>query len=108
MALNLKTDDWISNENIITQDIPKIYKGLLVKIANNLERFWVKITEVNDRYLLGAIDNFLTFNENYDYQDVILFEKNNILDFHIFNNKSITKHDLKTEYVVKTKKKKKN
>lgn len=108
MALNLKTDDWISNKNIITQDIPKIYKGLLVKIANNLERFWVKITEVNDKYLLGAIDNYLTFNENYDYQDVVLFEKNNILDFHIFNSKTITKHDLKTECIIKPRKKKKN
>ena len=69
MALNLKTDDWISNKNIITQEIPKIYQGMLVKIANNFERFWVKVTEVNDKYLIGSIDNYLTFNENYDYKD---------------------------------------
>ena len=108
MALNLKTDDWINNKNIITQEIPKIDQGMLVKIANNFERFWVKVTEVNDKYLLGSIDNFLTFNENYDYKDVVLFEKNNILDFHLSDSKLLENHNLKTEYVLKTKKKKKN
>ena len=106
MALNLKTDDWINNNNIITQDILTIYDGLLVKIANNYERFWVKITNINDEYLLGTIDNHLTYNENYDYQDTVLFEKNNILDIHNYNNKSINNDLLKSDCLIKTKKKK--
>lgn len=106
MALNLKTDDWIINNKITTQNILLINKGLLVKIANNYERFWVKITEVNDKYILGSIDNHLSFNENYDYKDTVIFEKSNILDIHDSNNTSLITHHLKNDCLIKSKKKK--
>lgn len=106
MALNLKTDDWINNNKINTHDILLINKGLLVKIANNYERFWVKITEVNEKYILGSIDNHLSFNENYDYNDIIIFEKSNILDIHTSDNTSLINHHFKNDCLIKSKKKK--
>lgn len=79
MALNIHSDDWAVNKLKIISNL-KI--GSTVKIANNLERFWVKIIELNDSYILGKIDNYLTFNSEYDYEDIVIFEKENILDIH--------------------------
>ena len=90
MALNIKSDDLI-NVNNYKEDIDfyipetaNLKVGNLVKISNNFERFWVKIKEIKELYILGEIDNHLTFNENYDYKDVIIFEKCNI--FEVFNS----------------------
>lgn len=86
MALNIHSDDWLLDTNNLLI-ISNLKVGDIVKIANNLERFWVKIIELNENYVLGKIDNYLTFNKFYDYQDIVIFEKNNILDLH---NKEIT------------------
>ena len=80
MALNIKSDDWVNCNEV--QNLSNLQIGSIVKIANNYERFWVKIIDYKDTYLLGKIDNYLTFNFLYDYQDIVIFEKNNILDIH--------------------------
>ena len=80
MALNIHSDMWLLNTKLSIISNLKI--GNIVKIANNLERFWVKIIELNNKYILGKIDNYLTFNKEYDYQDIVIFEKENILEIH--------------------------
>ena len=80
MALNIHSDEWLLNKELLIINNLKI--GDTVKIANNLERFWVKIIELNDNYILGKIDNYLTFNSEYDYEDIVIFEKENILQIH--------------------------
>lgn len=37
----------------------KICVGSLVKVATNKERFWVKITKINKKNMIGKIDNKL-------------------------------------------------
>ena len=54
-------------------------------------------------YLLGKIDNHLTFNNKYDYEDIVLFEKKNIYNIHNNINKIIQNHI--EEYLIKKKKK---
>ena len=76
-TLNIHSDKWLLNKELLSISNLKI--GNTVKISNNLERFWVKIIELNDNYFLGKIDNYLIFNSEYDYEDIVIFEKENIL-----------------------------
>lgn len=97
MALNIKSDDLINvynykeDNNFYIPMTTSLKIGNLVKIANNFERFWVKIVEIKDLYILGEIDNHLTFNESYDYKDVIIFEKCNIFEVFDSNIKETSK-----------------
>ena len=80
MAINIHSDDWLLNNN--SQFIGDLKLGEKVKIANNLEKFWVQIIEINNNYIIGKIDNYLTYNSEYDYQDIVIFEKENILEIY--------------------------
>ena len=91
--LNIFTDDWIDTNKLhllnpqsfaipTNSELDNLSIGDLVKIGNKLERFWVKIIQINKDYLLGKIDNLLTFNENYNYNDIVLFEINNIYEIY--------------------------
>ena len=93
MALNILTDTWIDvkklqrshpNEFMAPSEsiLVSLSVGDLVKIGNNYERFWVKVVKITTDYVLGKIDNHLTFNNKYDYNDIILFEKNNIYEIY--------------------------
>ena len=81
-------DNWVSINSLDDNDIPSqgeldsLSIGYSVKISNNKERFWVEVNKITDQYIVGRIDNNLTFNENYDYNDLVLFEKKNIFDIH--------------------------
>ncbi len=88
MSLNIHVDDWLINNNNLSI-ISNLNNSQTVKISNNLERFWVKIFEINESYILGKIDNYLSFNDNYDYQDIVIFEKCNILDIYKKNTNII-------------------
>ena len=88
MSLNIHVDDWLINNNNLSI-ISNLNNSQTVKISNNLERFWVKIFEINESYILGKIDNYLSFNDNYDYQDIVIFEKCNILDIYKTNTNII-------------------
>jgi len=112
--LNFLIDDWNNAYNLhildpenftipSTNDLNNLVISDLVKISNKVERFWVEITEINKDYLLGKIDNHLTFNDKYDYNDIILFEKNNIYSIHNnIDSEIIQKHI--EEYLIKKKK----
>ena len=101
MALNIHSDDWVHNLNTNSLNISNLKIGNIVKISNNFEKFWVKIIDKNDNYILGKIDNYLTFNKTYDYQDIVLFEENNILDFHNKQHSEILHFHIKTKCKVK-------
>ena len=71
--LNIFTDDWIDTNKLhllnpdnftipTNSELNNLSIGDLVKIGNKVERFWVKITQIHKDYLLGKIDNLLTFN----------------------------------------------
>ena len=114
MILNILSDDWINtheihilNSNNFTiptnNDLNNLSVGNLVKIGNKMERFWVKIVEINKDYLLGKIDNHLTFNNKYDYDDIVLFEKKNIYNIHNDIVSEIVKNHME-EHLIKKKK----
>ena len=109
-------DNWISVSSLDDSDIPSqeelnnLEIGYSVKISNSKERFWVEVNKITDYYIIGRIDNNLTFNENYDYNDLVLFEKKNIFDIHDLEFKKmiikyINKSSLKKQKVVRKKKK---
>jgi hypothetical protein len=115
--LNILTDDWINvkvmKKNYPTDfDIPtrkelnSLSIGKLVKIGNKLERFWVKITEISDNFILGKIDNYLTFNSKYDYGNIILFDKKNVYEIHNDALNDIINDHIINECLFKKKKKK--
>ncbi len=108
-------DNWINVSSLDDNDIPSqeelnnLEIGYSVKISNSKERFWVEVNKINDYYIIGRIDNNLTFNENYDYNDLVLFEKKNIFDIHDLEFKKmiikyINKSSLKKQKVVRKKK----
>jgi hypothetical protein len=116
MILNILTDDWIDTHQIqllnpnnftipTNNDLNSLSVGNLVKIGNKMERFWVKIVEINKDFLLGKIDNHLTFSQKYNYNDIVLFEKNNIYNIH-HDLTEITKINEAFETMIKKKNKK--
>ena len=116
--MNIYTDDWvnvkiINDHNPETFEIPTINElqdikvGYNVKISNGIERFWVIIQEINKYYLIGKIDNKLFNNTNYDYGDLVMFEKHNIYDIHDFEFKHIMKKYLNKKNKDKNKSKSK-
>ena len=93
MTLDFIIDNWVDARNLhnlypdkfeVPTDIEldKMKSGNLVKICNGKERFWVEITEINERYLLGRIDNEIVSGKDYKKNNIILFEKKNIYDIH--------------------------
>ena len=108
-------DNWISVSSLNDSDIPSkeelnnLEIGYSVKISNSKERFWVEVNKITDYYIIGRIDNNLTFNENYDYNDLVLFERKNIFDIHDLEFKKmiikyINKSSLKKQKVIRKKK----
>lgn len=49
-----------------------------VQICNEKERFWVKITEIEDDIISGVIDNNLVEDHGYNLGDEVEFEKRHI------------------------------
>ena len=64
-------DNWIcvstldDIEQPSQEELSNMEIGYSVKISNSKERFWVEINKITNHYILGRIDNNLTFNENY-------------------------------------------
>ena len=118
--MNIYTDDWV-NVKIINDHNPETFEiptdkdlqdikvGYNVKISNGIERFWVIIEKINSYYFIGKIDNKLLNNNNYDYGDLVMFEKHNIYDIHDFEFKNIMKKYLnKNKNKLKSKSKSKS
>ena len=95
--MNLFVDNWVNVDNIFDdtfekpskEDLDNLKVGFSVKISNSKERFWIEIVKIKDYYIVGRIDNNLIFNKKYDNNDLVLIEKNNILDIHDFEFKKI-------------------
>ena len=47
-----------------------------VKICNGKERFWVKLTNINDDNLTGIVVSYLVFDATYNLGSMIHFTKN--------------------------------
>ena len=54
--------------------------GMIVKIAHNRERFWVKLTSVTGDILSGLVDSYPMHEHPFGYGDVIKFERRHILE----------------------------
>tara|TARA_B100001175_G_C18979896_1_gene389288 strand:- start:29 stop:361 length:333 start_codon:yes stop_codon:yes gene_type:complete len=98
--MKVYTDNWvnvkiINKHNPDTFEIPtndeldEIKVDYSVKISNGFERFWVSVIEVKELYFIGKIDNILINNENYDYENYVMFERDNIYDIHDFEFKKM-------------------
>lgn len=58
-----------------------IKEGDFVKISNNKDRFWVKVTEIFPDNIVGIVNNNLTCKVGYNLGDEITFKKEHILDY---------------------------
>jgi hypothetical protein len=83
------TDDWVDVTQRLDHyrdvfDIPNedALKNLevkdRVKISNGFERFFVFVTGIDGNIVYGKIENHLIGKYDYDYKDVVHFEKKNI------------------------------
>ena len=83
------TDDWVDVTERLEDyrdvfDIPNedALKNLgvkdIVKISNGFERFFVIVTGIDGDTVYGKIENHLVGKYDYDYKDVVHFEKKNI------------------------------
>lgn len=113
------TDDWINAkdkyiQNPETFEIPTDYEledieiNYLVKISNGIERFWVRILDIKNDVLIGTIDNKLAYCLNYDYKNLVMFEKNNIFEIHDLEFQNFIKKHIENKVNKKKIKKKKN
>ena len=86
-------DKWVDaqevhKENPDTFEVPDSKKlenlklGDTAKICNGEERFWVKITEINDDTIIGTVNNALVDTSKYNYEDYVSFKKTHIYDIH--------------------------
>ena len=109
--MKIYIDNWINaNNNIPTnKELDKLDIGYSVKISNGKERFWVEIKKIDKHFLLGKIDNKLLSYNEYNYNDLVLFEKINIYDIHDLEfKKLLLKYVNKNNKIKKNKNKNKN
>lgn len=75
-----QTDNWIRNSYISTHTDIIIEVDNVIKLKNPLgEAFWVIVSEIlpNDKFV-GKVNNHLVMNSPYNYDDEILFAKEDI------------------------------
>ena len=61
-------------------DIDSIKIGDMVKICGNNEAFWTIVTELNDNYIIGKIDNDLILEHEYKAGDLVKYERSHVHD----------------------------
>lgn len=61
------------------KQLDEIKSGDYVKICENNERFWVELSKINQDKMVGRIDNDLVLPHPFKCDDVISFEKKNIM-----------------------------
>jgi len=66
---------WAPNQ----EELDALRPGQYVKICENRERFWVELEEVDGEKLVGRIDNDLVMEHSFKYNDIIKFEKKNVM-----------------------------
>ena len=67
---------WVPSQ----KELDEIVESQYVKICENHERFWVKITEVDGEKLIGRVDNDLVNEHSFKCDDLVEFEKRNIMN----------------------------
>ena len=60
----------------------RLRKGWTVKICNGEERFWVTVIDVDGEKIIGEVDNCLVGGYEYNYGDLVMFEKKHIYQIH--------------------------
>jgi hypothetical protein len=68
---------WIPSQ----EEINNLRVGNYVKICENKERFWVELTlvDLDGGKLVGRVDNDLVHSHSFKYNDIIKFEKKNVM-----------------------------
>lgn len=61
-----------------TEELNQIKEGSIVKICNGEERFWTTVIKIDKSKVTAAVDNQLLGDYDYDFGDVIEFEKRHI------------------------------
>jgi len=75
-------DNWVPCSNV-QGNLDDIKIGASVKIKNNGERFFVKVTSVKDNGIIqGIVDNHLIREKPYDYGSVVEFKREHIWVVH--------------------------
>ena len=77
------TDDWVRNDFMDSHKDIIIEVNNVIKLKNKLgEAFWVDVTEIlpNNKYV-GQVNNHLVLNSPYNYDDLVLFAKEDIRDY---------------------------
>lgn len=63
------------------EEVKKVKVGDFVKVCvDNLERFWVEVTEISEDRIQGKISNDLLHFDNMKFGDVISFESRHVYD----------------------------
>ena len=62
-------------------ELDKIQADWFVKLCHASERFWVKVTDVNENIITGKISNKLSDKQPFKYDDIIQCEKRHVYDF---------------------------
>ena len=57
------------------EELDDLAPGAIVKICNNVERFWVIVSKVENNTISGTVDNMLVGDYGYNCGDDIEFEK---------------------------------
>ena len=70
-------DNWKIQAEILTKPV-KI--GYLVKISNGAERFYVEVMDIKQDKFVGKVCNILTLKKQYDYDDLVAFNRVNIIE----------------------------
>jgi len=76
------TDEWIQNDFMNTHKDIIIELNNVIKLKNKLgEAFWVIVIEIlpDDKYI-GQVNNHLIKNSPYNYDDQVLFTREDIRD----------------------------
>ena len=60
-------------------DVDALEPGDFVKICENDERFWVQLSEIGGDKIVGRVDNDLVYPHSFKCDDIITFEKKNIM-----------------------------
>jgi hypothetical protein len=77
------TDEWVQNNFWEKNPNIAIEVDNVIKLKNTLgEAFWVIITEIlpNNKYI-GQINNHLVLNSPYNFDDFVIFAKEDIRDY---------------------------
>lgn len=79
-------EDWPDFKAVTDCDREKIRPEMEVRIRSNSEDIRVKVEEVNGDEIVGKVlTEIFYFDQQFEYLDMIRFEKKNVIDIYIIN-----------------------